>query len=275
MLSAECNEFEKLRFHDSEFTSAFSIQQSEFLAPGGHNGSHVDRVLCCTPVGARRGGARRRPDGDRGQVAGRTAPLRARARRDLGRRARVAAAAAARRPQRGRPAARGRRVAVAGALCSGEDRRVDRRPFDQLRAGGHRSVRRAAVVADARRRVDRDIGALRPLRLSSPPSSGSGRRADPVAADAARRADAEPGRRRALRAAQRAEHRHQSRRAAAADARGPGAQGAAGPAEPARRLQPAQSELADVGRQSAEAGVDLPPVGRLRRSRAPRTPAGS
>ena len=49
-----------------------------------------------------------------------------------------------------------RRVAIAGHLCDGEGRRVDRRTFDQLRASRHRSLRRAALVADARRRVDRD-----------------------------------------------------------------------------------------------------------------------
>ncbi len=53
------------------------------------------------------------------------------------------------------------------------------------------------------------------------------------------------------------------------------AQGAARPAEPARRLQPAQPELADVGRHAAAS----PPRFRCCRSpttsRAPRTPAAS
>ena len=58
-------------------------------------------------------------------------------------------------------------------------------------------------------------------------------------------------------ATQRAGHRHQPRRAAAADAGGARAQGAARPRQPAHRLQPAQPELAHVGRQDGQAGGDV------------------
>ena len=58
-------------------------------------------------------------------------------------------------------------------------------------------------------------------------------RAHPRRADHPHRPDAQPGRRRTLPAPQRPGNRHQPRRAPAADARGPGAQGAARPAEPA------------------------------------------
>ena len=74
---------------------------------------------------------------------------------------------------------------------------------------------------------------------------------------AARRPDAQPRRRRTATATQRAGHRHQPRRAAAADAGGARAQGAARPAEPAHRLQPPQPELAHVGRQDGQAGGDV------------------
>ena len=151
---------------------------------------------------------------------------------------------------------------------------IEGRSINYVRAGTG-PVRCAPLVADARRRVDRDISALRPLRLPSPSSSGPGRRADAVAADAACRADAEPGRRRALRAPERTKHRHQSRCVEVADSRGQGAQGVEGPAEPARRLQPPQSERADIGRHSSAAGVHLSAVGRLRRSRARKTPGES
>ena len=44
--------------------------------------------------------------------------------------------------------------------------------------------------------------------------------------------------------------------------------------QPAGRLQPAQPELAHVGRRSAEARLDLAAVGRLRQKREPRTAGG-
>ena len=68
----------------------------------------------------------------------------------------------------------------------------------------------------------------------------------------------------AVPATQRPGDRRQPRRAPAPGARRPRAQGAARPAEAGARLQPAQPELADVGRQD-EAGVDLAPGRRLRR----------
>ena len=58
-------------------------------------------------------------------------------------------------------------------------------------------------------------------------------------------------------------HRRQSRRAAAANPRGARAEGVAGSLQPLGRIQPAQPELADVGRRPAEAGVDFPAVGRV------------
>ena len=56
---------------------------------------------------------------------------------------------------------------------------------------------------------------------------------------------------------------------------GQAAEAAARPLQPARRLQPAQPELEHVGRRSAEAGVDLAAVGRLRQAAHRRTPAAS
>ena len=88
-----------------------------------------------------------------------------------------------------------------------------------------RSAARAALVADARRRAHRDVGALRSVRVPAAASRRSAGPPPPGPTDAARRADAQSRRRRALPAAQRAEHRRQSRRASAADARGPGAEG--------------------------------------------------
>ena len=130
---------------------------------------------------------------------------------------------------------------------------------------GRGPVPRAALVADARRRADGHRGAVRHLRAVPPPPRRAGVRAHPRCAHHPRRADAQSGRRRALPAPQRPGHRHQPRRAAAADARGPRPQGAARPAEPAGRLQPAQPGLAHVGRQDRAAGHDLAAVGGVRR----------
>ena len=84
-------------------------------------------------------------------------------------------------------------------------------------------------------------------------------------ADGPHDADAQPGRRRALAAPERAGTRHQSRRTAAAVAGRAAAQEAARRAEPARGLQPSQSELEHDGRQAAGARRDLAPVRRVRR----------
>ena len=100
------------------------------------------------------------------------------------------------------------------------------------------------------------------------------RQAYSLDADASCRPDAEPRRRRTVPAPQRAEHRRQSRRAAAADAGGPRAEGAPRPCPAADRLQPSQPELAHVGRRSAEAGVHLASVGRVRRGAIETTRAG-
>ncbi len=137
-----------------------------------------------------------------------------------------------------------------------------------------RSVARAALVADARRRAHRDVGALRSVRVPAQASGRSGRPPDSRRPDAARRADAQPGRGGTLSAAERAEHRRQPRRAASADARGPRAQRPSRSPQSADRIQPAQPGLAHVGGRSAEAGVGVAPLGRVRRSRGPRTQGG-
>ena len=166
--------------------------------------------------------------------------------------------APARLPRRGDQARR-------RPLQDGADRPVGRRPLDQPRVVRERPDARAAVVADARRRADRHRAHCSTSCTSWPGT----RRSAPVqrllrAVDDSLRADAEPRRRAAVPAAQRAGARHQPRRAAAAGARRPGAEGAARSPAARARLQPAQPELAHVGRQD-EAGVDLPARRRLRR----------
>ena len=89
---------------------------------------------------------------------------------------------------------------------------VEGRAINMVEAGTG-AFPRAAVVADARRRADRDGGALRRLRI---PAAAS-RRRRPCAASSSSltlyvRADAESRRRRALPAPERAGHRHQPRR---------------------------------------------------------------
>ena len=112
--------------------------------------------------------------------------------------------------------------------------RIPGGPLDQYRAAlGNGDNGGLALVADARRRAHRDVGALRPVRVPAARIATSRTCAQILdAADRAHRADAEPRRRRALPAPQRAGHRHQPRRPAAADAGRPLAEGTARPANP-------------------------------------------
>ena len=89
---------------------------------------------------------------------------------------------------------------------------VEGRAINLVQAGTGR-VSRAALVADARRRADRDGGAVRHLRVPAAPPRGPGGPRHALVADAVLHADAQSRRRRAVSAAQRAGHRHQSRRA--------------------------------------------------------------
>ena len=152
----------------------------------------------------------------------------------------------------------------AGPVLARGDRPVGRGAVDQPRVVRPRPASRAPLVADARRRADGDVGALRPLRVRAAAPRRARRRPAARRPDHPRRPDAQPRRRRAVPAAQRAGHRHQPRRAAAAGAGGPRPEGAARPAERRRRLQPPQPELAHVGGQDRRS---------RRRSRCSRWPS--
>lgn len=186
--------------------------------------------------------------------------------RRVGRGARLAAAAAAHHASGRRRSRHAHRAGDAGPVLAGGDRPVARRPLDPSRLVRHGEDADPAVVADARRRADRDGGAVRPARVRARASRVTRREAPAGHADHPRRADAEPRRRRALPAPQRTGHRHQPRRPPPADTRRPRAQGAARSPESVARVQPAQPELAHVGRQpSADAGDDLAAGRGLRR----------
>ncbi len=149
------------------------------------------------------------------------------------------------------------RIVRSGPVPVGSGGVVGRGPLDQPCLVRSRPVACAAVVADARRRTHRNSRPVRRPPLHPGEPHRPPRRADARPAHAARRPDAQPRRRRTATATQRTGHRHQPRRAAAANARGPGAQGAARPGEPAHRLQPPQPELAHLGRQDGQAGGDV------------------